>query len=83
MTTLPFINLNGSSPKRLAEHYSIAVLAVETAIARVREVAPNGRDYIDGHALRAARAEHERRLKTLDGVLSEMEALVAHCEARR
>lgn len=81
--TLPFINLNGSSPRRLAEGYSIAVLGVEGAIERIRETAPNGRDYIDAHALKQATKEHQARIDVLSKVREELEALVEHCEARR
>ena len=81
--TLPFINLNGSSPARLTEGYKIAAIAVEAALGRIVETAPNGRDYLDGYALREATKEHARRLGALRDIIAELEALAAHCEVRR
>jgi len=81
--TLPFINLNGSSPARLAEGYKIAAIALDGALSRIAETAPNGRDYLDAYALKQAIGEHAQRLSVLRGVITELEALAAHCEVRR
>lgn len=77
---LPVIHMNGSSPNRLAEHYSMAILALEGAIARLAEVAPNGRDYPAGDdAFATAAREHTERLRSLEKVRADLEALCVHC----
>lgn len=78
---LPVIHLNGSSPNRLAEHYSMAILALEGAIARLAEVAPNGRDYYPAgeDAFATAAREHSERLRSLEKVRADLEALCVHC----
>lgn len=48
MRTLPFVTLNGTSRDSLVEQNHDAAIAINKAIAVVRDAAPHGRDYI-GH----------------------------------
>lgn len=78
---LPTIHLNGSSPHRLAEGYTIAALALDGAIARLRETAPNGRDYLANWELSEACTEHADRVALLLRARADLTELVRHCEA--
>jgi isochorismate synthase EntC len=75
----PIINLNGSSPERLIEDIRKALEALNDATVAVALTAPHGRDWqtaTDGEMLyRQARADHERRLHSLNVIHSELEAI--------
>lgn len=78
---LPTIHLNGSSPNRLAEGYKVAAIALDAAIARLRETSPNGRDYLANWELLEACTEHADRVALLQRVRADLTELVRHCEA--
>ena len=75
--TLPTIHSNGTSKGRLIEALCNASAALDSAYEALKETAPNGRDYYpDGpRALEAATAEHMARLRAVDSVKAEIDAL--------
>lgn len=75
----PQIGLNDSGAKYLAESYTKAADAVEMALAHLAHARPNGRDYPDEATVRAALADHHRRVALLIKVLDELDALRLHC----
>lgn len=76
---VPTIHLNGTRKDDLIEALHNAILAVNTAIERVAETAPNGRDYYPQGpaAITAAQNEHVARLRRLGDVGTELEELAA------
>lgn len=78
---LPTIHLNGSSPHRLAEGYKATAIAIDGAIARLRETSPNGRDYLANWELQEACTEHADRVALVQRVRADLTELVRHCEA--
>lgn len=81
---IPTVHLNGTSSERLVEHLCEASQAIAAAYEKLRQCAPNGRDfYPQGpHAMQAATLEHLSRLRRLDEVKKELDALaLAICEA--
>lgn len=85
---VPCVHLNGSDPTYLRDGLSEALYAITTAIARVVEAAPNGRDYciydrgaIGGPVARRAMQEHESRCKRLNDVMDEIKAMRDHVQA--
>lgn len=80
---LPFINLNGSSAGRLADDAKTDHYLLTQALESLRSHGPNGRDYLDAHALKGAIAEHVARLDAIRKVLADLETFAEHCEDRR
>lgn len=80
---LPFINLNGSSAGRLADEARADHYLLTQALESLRSHGPNGRDYIDTHALKSAIAEHCARIAAIQDVLRDLETFAEHCEDRR
>lgn len=85
---LPTIHLNGTSLAALAEANDRAHYALLTAIAKLAEAAPNGRDYYpqSPEALYKAQDEHWDRINRLQSVTKELEQIgeyLAMEEARR
>jgi len=82
--TLPTVHLNGSSKQSLLDCYFDAAEALRKALVAVQATAPHGRDYYvqrthDGeHVTHRAIAEHVDRLKRLESVLRELNALALH-----
>jgi len=78
----PTINLNGTTAAVLLEQYRQASTMVCEAIAAVVRTEPNGRDYLDpsgdGRLLNAAQFEHSARMRALQGVYRDMQALAEH-----
>ncbi len=74
---LPSIHSNGTSKDRLLLALTEASDALDTAYEMLKKTAPNGRDYYPQgpDALGMATAEHMDRLKRLDAVKSEIDAL--------
>lgn len=76
MSTTPTIHLGGSHPESLLDAATGAAEALRTALAAVARIEPNARDYQGRNFdLRAARDAHRDRLRRIDGVLSEVNAL--------
>lgn len=75
---VPTIHLNGTSKAALLDDLGEAAVAIDAAYRAVKQTAPNGRDYYPQGplALGAALAEHEDRLRRLDAVKAEIEALM-------
>lgn len=73
----PMIHLNGSSRERLLEQQTDAAAALREALEALVEASPNGRDYYPqgSGAVQAAMREHEDRLRRIQSVLCEIEAL--------
>ena len=74
---LPTIHLNGTSKERLIESLCNASNALNDAYSALKETAPNGRDYYPQgpQALKQATDEHMLRLRKLDAVKAEIDAL--------
>ena len=82
MIAAPFIHLNGSSAKRLAEGYQRVVDLLREAQQAISEVAPNQRDYypeLVSH-FETARKQHVERVNAISGMLFDYEALRYHAE---
>lgn len=82
---LPTIHLNGSAPAHLRENYERAYRAVGEAIDALQQAHPNARDYYPQgpHAIKQAQEEHERRLKTLEEMRTELLTLYEACDRPR
>ena len=74
---LPTIHLNGTSKVNLIESLEEASFAIDNAYQALKETAPNGRDYYPQgpQAFTAADQEHVARLRKLDEVKEEIDAL--------
>lgn len=74
---LPTIHLNGTSKERLVEDLCEASNAIDAAYDKLKQCGPNGRDYYPQgpEAMERAQAEHFSRLKRLDAVKKEVDAL--------
>lgn len=79
--TKPTLHLNGTSKERLGQAYSDAYAALYDAAEKLRQTAPNGRDYYpDGpDAMAKAEAEHRSRQQRIADVMDELESLALHC----
>lgn len=73
----PTIHLNGTSADSLLEGWEEAYLAINEAVRKLAEAAPNGRDYYvqEPGALPVAQEEHFARMRKLQEVAKELEAL--------
>ena len=76
----PTIHLNGTSRQALYETYLDAHNALQQAIYAVERTYPNGRDYYPqgDEAIVTANNEHRARIRELNAVLHQLEALVCH-----
>lgn len=74
---IPTIHLNGTSKERLIESLCEASGKLNDAYEAMKQTAPNGRDYYPQgpDALGKATEEHFARLRKLDGVKEEIDAL--------
>ena len=75
--TTPTIHRNGTAAKDLLEGYAEACSKVREAIEAVARAGPNARDYYPQglQAFMMAQEEHELRLRRLQDVRKELEAL--------
>lgn len=80
----PCIHANGTSANRLQEDLGNAYYAIDQAYDKLRECAPNGRDYytLGPAAFEKAIAEHHARLAKLDEVKAELEAIMEEINAQ-
>lgn len=85
MIAAPFIHLNGSSAKRLAEDYKRIRDLLEEAHKLMAETGPNGRDYYPERVnlYETARTEHVARMLAVGNALSDYTALYYHAEEQR
>lgn len=77
---IPTVHLNGTSREQLLEGYVSAITALDTALDKLLQTAPNGRDYYvqDGDAWRVANAEHLNRMRALHAVREELSQIAEH-----
>ena len=75
--TLPTIHLNGTSKEQLVAALCSASYALDNAYAKLKETAPNGRDYYPQgqDAMPRARKEHDDRMRRLDGIKDEIDEM--------
>lgn len=78
--TFPTIHMNGTSGERLLDDISRARHALNKAYETLKQTAPNGRDYyLQGpNAIHEATQEHMDRLRKIDLVMAELEALAGN-----
>ena len=76
--TFPTIHLNGTGRDSLVEGWETAWSACEAAMEALKQTAPNGRDfYPQGpEALDKAVNEHRDRLRRIQSVQEELQALI-------
>lgn len=76
---LPVIHMNGTSADSLTDDLCRAYSALSDAYDKVKNTAPNGRDYYPAgpEQFEAARAQHYARLDAIHAV---MDSLVAQAE---
>ncbi len=81
---LPTLGWSGTSRERLFEGYVEAADALRTALDRLQDAAPNGRDYFTQgpDAATLALRDHAQRVRAVQKVLSEIEDLAEHCAPR-
>lgn len=74
---IPCIHLNGTSKERLIEALCEASYALNAAYEALKQTAPNGRDYypLGPQAMKQAEEEHFARLRKVDEVKNEIDAL--------
>ena len=80
MIQTPQLNSNGTTPKELLKQQMDVMSALITAIEKLRQAGPNGRDYQTAPpgALFKAQAEHAARLKHLEIVMRELDQIAQH-----
>lgn len=78
----PTLHLNGTSGERLLTDLIEAADAVRNAIARVRDAAPNARDYYPQgpQAIVVAQKQHFAHVEKLNSVLRDLEELMEHVD---
>lgn len=79
---LPSIHVNGTSKARLIEDICEASQALDVAYEAMKRTGPNGRDYYTQgpDALASATDQHTARLRLIDAVKQEMDALAVGIE---
>jgi len=71
---LPIVHLNGSGREALVNQRRDVYHALQQSVEKLRQMAPNGRDYyVQPGLLEQAIAQHERRMATLGALLQEIE----------
>ena len=76
---IPTIHANGTSKERLLEALLMASQALDLAYQSIKQTAPNGRDYYPqqgNDALQQAQQEHMNRLRKVDEVKAELDAII-------
>jgi hypothetical protein len=76
----PTVHLNGTSRETLTTEYETALHAVQAALAAVRAITVNARDYyVQGpHAFETADLEHFARLQRLEATEAELTEILIH-----
>lgn len=77
---MPHVHLNGTGKQTLIDDLSSASDALNAAYAALKRTAPNCRDYypIGAAAMDAAQRQHFDRLKRLDEIKAEIDAMAEH-----
>ena len=80
----PCVHLNGTSASALCDQLNEVYLALETAAEKLREAAPNGRDYypLGPDALTAAVEQHRRRMGVIRGLQDELSQSIEAIQAQ-
>jgi hypothetical protein len=80
--TLPTVHLNGTSRDELQRQIFFAITAIENAIRKLNNAAPNGRDYYPQgqNAWGKANDQHVARVGKLVAVVDELEAIATALE---
>ena len=81
MTTMPTINLNGTSAKQLLQECLLAIDAMRVAISAHAITAPRGREYQPTGAFAQAQFEHTSRRDRLESVNRELEQIAEYISA--
>lgn len=72
---IPIVHLNGTSRESLIDNLSEVYNALEDVRGKLKQAAPNGRDYYpDPGRMDLAVAQHRRRLSAIDALQNEIEA---------
>jgi hypothetical protein len=81
----PTIHVNGTSADRLISAVCDAGSAIDDAMAKLREVAPNARDYYPqgANAIQTAQGEYLDMLAKLNAVRSELQDLALKIDRQR
>lgn len=71
---MPFVHMNGTSAEELLQVREDAYSAISEALDKLRQMAPNGRDYypVPGSMEKAVQ-QHQRRMKALSDIMTELE----------
>ena len=82
---LPDYGLNGSGAKNLLDDAVDAAEHLRDALAALRKMMPNGRDYqlMPAGTCSEARVQHAARILKVDSVLAEVEALAIDASKQR
>jgi hypothetical protein len=71
---LPIVHLNGTGCETLVNQRLSLYHALQNAIEKLRQMAPNGRDYyVQPGLYEQALAQHDRRMAVLGAMLQEIE----------
>jgi len=83
--TYPDYGLNGSGATNLLMDAQDAAQKLREAIGALRSMTPHGRDYqcYPAGSYSEARVEHAERCRRVEGVLTEIEALVLHASQQK
>ena len=75
---IPTVHLNGTGKQTLLDDYDAAFDALDTAFNKLKQTAPNGRDYyVQGNeALQQAAEEHIGRLCQIQAVMDDLQQLM-------
>jgi hypothetical protein len=73
----PLVHLNGSGRDRLIDSLCGVSRALNEAYEAMRRACPNGRDYypLGSGAMARAEAEHQYRMKQLDAIKAQIDAI--------
>ena len=75
MTAKPTINVNGTPQRELLDRQIEVIQALRYAITKLREAAPNARDYQTDRPgdFTQAQVEHQSRLNKLSSIMNELD----------
>lgn len=78
---VPTVHLNGTSAETLTDNLCEVYSAIGDAIRKLKQAAPNGRDYyLEPGSLERATDQHMRRMKTLTDLQDELQAEIEAIE---
>ena len=82
---VPIVHLNGTSEEGLTAPMETAYAALSNAYDKMKQCAPNGRDYypLAEGMLQLATGEHFARLKKIHALMNELEQLIGYIRERK